>query len=96
MEPVLVAETLAPPVNGDGWQIDADITKNELREFRRAGEQAVAQDNDELIHPWMARFVKAWPHALDPSDPDSYGKLKLSQWKEVVERVQAAFQAFSA
>lgn len=74
------------------WEIDADITRKELRQFQKVGENAVAHNDDSIINPWFARLVKAWPYESDPANPDSYENLKLSQFKEVAERVQAAFQ----
>lgn len=82
--------------NANGaWSIDVDVTKKEHREFLAVCKTSIDQSDDTLIYPFLAKYIKAWPYEGDPANPETYDSLKLSQFGEVVKRVQAAFQAIS-
>lgn len=45
--------------------------------------------------PFLARMVVVWPFDGDPTDPQSYGKLSLRQYRLVNQAVSARVQAYS-
>lgn len=34
----------------------------------------------------LSRFISEWDYPEDPADPESYKKLKASEWKEMLRR----------
>jgi len=74
------------------WELDVDITNRERKRFRAEFKQATEADEEELLYPWFAKFIKRWPFDGDSTDPKSYQDLKLSEWVEAQKRVTAAFQ----
>ena len=74
------------------WELDVDITNRERKRFRAEFKQATEADEEELLYPWFARFIKRWPYEGDPTDAKTYLDLKLSEWVEAQKRVTAAFQ----
>lgn len=51
--------------------------------------------DESVLYPFFAKVIKKWPHAYDPADIKSYGKLEPWEFEEVSEKVGAAFQEFA-
>lgn len=85
-------QATAKTLPDDGWLIDVDVKNKERKAFFAAQKQAQAEDKEELIYPWLARFIERWPYKFDPSDVASYEEIKTSEMFEAVTRVTAAFQ----
>lgn len=82
--------------NGNGaWVIDCDISKTEEKEFLAVCRECGNTGDDWPLFPYFAQYIKAWPYESDPTKPESYQKLKRSQYKEAVKRVMAEFQKTS-
>lgn len=80
----------------DGWTIDPNAKMRDFREFMRVSQSTTSGGDTSELYPCLAKFVKAWPYSpLDPAVPKSYDELTITQFREVVERVSAAFQGFA-
>ena len=74
------------------WLVDVDVPQKVYRAFVKTGVESAKENDDSLLYPYFAQFIKAWPYSLDPAIPESYDELKRSEFTEVVKRVMAAFQ----
>ena len=77
------------------WAIDIDMKMRDKKAFMSAMAESAEKDDDEIIFPYFAKVIKAWPFDGDPTKPESYGDLRLSEFSEVAARVGAAFQALT-
>jgi hypothetical protein len=75
------------------WRLDLNgIKAKDRKQFNADYERANETGDDELLFPWMARVVKAWPYQGDPAEADSYGELGLLELMEVSRRFAEAFR----
>lgn len=81
----------AVSANGDGWVINADQKRKDLKGFIAASQTG----NDDDVIPFLLKFVKAWPYEYDPTLRDSYEELTYTEFLEVVKHVTASFQRFA-
>jgi len=79
-----------PETTNDGWIIDADQKRKDLRAYQEAVKR---NENDDDAIPFFTKAVKAWPYPYDPANPESYDELTVTQLAEVAIHVNAAFQA---
>lgn len=53
--------------------------------------QDVVRDNEfRAVTAELAKLVRRWPYAHDPSKVESYGKLTPGQWRKAAEQVAVA------
>lgn len=80
------------------WNIDLNgIKARELPQFQSAFNdlQTKGLEGIEGFYIWAAKIVKSWPFASDPSDAAGYGDLGLLDWREMINKVTAAFQSIT-
>lgn len=67
-------------VSFDGWRM------RDMREFTKA-----SQEGDLLkTFGMLAKVIKEWEFAGDPSDPASYDELSLDDWVKLTGQVREA------
>lgn len=81
--------------NGAGWTIDPNVKMRDYRAFMKASQHITESLDTSELYPYLAKFVKAWPYAGDPSVPESYDELTILEFREVAKHVNDAFQIFA-
>lgn len=76
------------------WVIDCDMPMREKRAVSKQMREINAnpEADESMIYPILAKFVKKWPFSGDPSNPEDYDNLTISQFKEVSRRFNEEFQ----
>lgn len=78
------------------WELDMNgIKRKDMKAFNEDFKAAQDSNDDELLHKWLAKVIKRWPYALDPSDPESYMELGLADYREAAGRFGDAFRIFT-
>ena len=74
------------------WEIDL----RSLRTMREVVQFQKDLGNNDLEHQFRfaARYIKKWPFASDPGDPESYYDLEYGEWQQVEVEFRKAVQAF--
>lgn len=93
-----VKDTAAVPTypHDDRWVVDMNgIKRKDMKAFNEDFKAAQETNDDEILHKWLAKVIKRWPHALDPSDPESYMELGLADYQEAAGRFGDAFRSFA-
>lgn len=83
-----VIEQASASTNGDGWKIDVDQKRKDIKAFLLV----LQGEDDDAMTPFLMKAVKSWPYPYDPTLVESYDELTASQLAEVVIRVKDGFQ----
>lgn len=74
-------------MSDEQWVLDLNGIK---AKERAALDAAMKSGDDEQVYPFMAKVIKVWPYALNPSDPASYGELGMEDSFEAAHRFALA------
>lgn len=81
----------------EDWDIKVSFENvGEKRAFFEDSKNARDEADDAFLFPWLAKFIRRWPYAGDPTDEASYDKLTLAEWNEVQQRLLQALATFLA
>ena len=79
----------------NGWVL-ADLEQVTAEEYDAFMDSLSASPKLGATTPYLRKWIMKWPFEGDPTKEESYGKLKLKEWRAAIKAVTAGFRGVMA